>query len=89
VLRDLDGLDGETVAALLGLERLTAFVDGDLQPGEADRIRAHVRDCDWCERFGGEFAATLAQFRLELAEAVPLDPDAARRLRQHLRSVQP
>jgi len=27
---------------------LEAFVDGELDPGAAERIRAHLRSCWWC-----------------------------------------
>lgn len=67
------------------LAELFDFVDDALPEGRACPIGPHVQDCDWCERFGGEFAAVVKSFRLALAVAGPLDPGIERRLRERMR----
>ena len=48
------------------------------------RMEAHVRGCDRCERFGGEFAAGVARLRQALGTPAPVSPEAARRLRERM-----
>ncbi len=67
------------------LAELSDFVDDALPEERAAQIRAHVKDCDWCERFGGEFAAVIKGFRRALAVADPIDPGIERRLRERMR----
>ncbi len=67
------------------LAELSDFVDNALPEERAAQIQAHVQDCDWCERFGGEFAAVVKSFRLALAVADPIDPGIERRLRERMR----
>lgn len=50
------------------LGKLSSFVDGELAPAEVTQIRGHVKACDWCERFGGEFAAAVRVLREQSAE---------------------
>lgn len=61
------------------LERLSDYVDGDLDGAERARIDAHLAGCDWCERFGGAFVATLGRVRGGLA-AEPVRPGLLARL---------
>lgn len=67
------------------LEDLSAYVDGQLPPDRVETIRAHLRGCDWCERFGGRFAAAVALLRAELREPDPLAAGVQDRLRRRLR----
>lgn len=67
------------------LADLSDYLDGVLPPGRVRQIEAHVRDCDWCARFGGEFAALVTRFRELLGEAEPLSDEVSGRLRQRLR----
>lgn len=69
------------------LERLSDYMDGALPPREAQQVEAHVMGCDWCERFGGEFAGAVAALRRQLREAAPLDEEVAGRLRDRLREL--
>ena len=67
------------------LAELSDYVDGDLSKGRNVQVEAHLADCDWCERFGGEFAGTVKALRGALAEA-PRPPEEVReRLRKRLR----
>lgn len=45
------------------LDLLADFVDGDLDRATLENVRAHLRDCDACEKFGGDYAALVAQLR--------------------------
>ena len=45
------------------LERLPDYVDGALDPAEVARVEAHLAGCDWCERFGGAYGATVKTLR--------------------------
>lgn len=67
------------------LAELSDFIDDALSKERAAQIRAHVQDCDWCERFGGEFAAVVKSFRHALAVADPIDSGVERRLSERLR----
>ncbi len=60
------------------LERLSAFLDGELPEAEVARIRAHVGECVTCERFGGRFAEAVKKLRE--AEVPALDADVDERL---------
>lgn len=80
---DLDQLVGglrchEVLAAL------SEYLDGELGPDMVARMEAHVRGCDRCERFGGEFAAAVTRLRLSLGTPAPLPPEVARRLRDRM-----
>lgn len=67
------------------LADLSDYFDGELPPERTARIDAHLAGCDWCERFGGRYAAVVGKFRAGLREADPLDADTAERLRRRLR----
>jgi anti-sigma factor RsiW len=63
------------------LDRLSDYLDGDLPPGPRDQVEQHLRGCDGCARFGGEFRATVEALRGQLLRraAMPL------RVREQLR----
>jgi hypothetical protein len=44
--------------------------------------RMHLRERDWCERFGGGFSSVVKRFREALSEAEPLSADVAEHLRE-------
>lgn len=55
------------------LERLSDYLDGDTSPEQRAAIEAHLRGCDDCTRFGGEFGAIVQAVRAKLGgdEDVP------------------
>jgi len=67
------------------LADLSAYLDGELDPARVARLQEHLRGCDVCERFGGEFRAVVEALRRHLAQAEPLSATVAGRLRRRLR----
>ena len=49
------------------LEDLSDYLDGELPAGRVRQIEEHLAGCDWCERFGGDFARSVARLRERLA----------------------
>ena len=68
------------------LADLSDYLDDQLPAERRDQIDAHLRGCDTCERFGGQFAAIITALRRSLASPEALDDDVARRLDQRLRA---
>lgn len=68
------------------LARLSEYVDGELSQDEVDSVHAHLRGCDWCERFGGEFSRLVAEIRRQMAEPEPVGDEVRSRLRSRLAS---
>ena len=66
------------------LERLADYVDDELDAAARRHVEAHLGGCDICERFGGEYAATVRQIRLRLAAAEPMEESRRRALRQRV-----
>jgi anti-sigma factor RsiW len=66
------------------LAELSEYIDGTLDPARAGQIEAHLRGCDWCERFGGRYAASVAALRRHLGAPAPPDPAVRARLRERL-----
>ena len=62
------------------LELLSAYLDDEVSADDRARVEAHLRGCDWCERFGGRFSGVVAALRRELREPEPLGADVAQRL---------
>lgn len=60
------------------IARLSDYVDGELSAEDLARVRAHVAECDVCERFGGKFASVVRA--LKSVAAPELDPAIAERL---------
>ena len=69
------------------LERLSSYLDGDLDEKEARRIDEHLMGCDHCERFGGRFGEAMTVLHRELERAAALDQGMAQRLRERLAGV--
>jgi len=68
------------------LGNLSAYLDGELAAETVEQINAHIRECDWCELFGGEFRAIVTELRTQLAEPEPLPDEAKQRLWKYLGS---
>ena len=45
------------------LTELSDYLDGELSPQRRALIEAHLSGCDQCDRFGKEFASTMASLR--------------------------
>lgn len=66
------------------LARLSDYLDGDLGEPARRQVEDHLRGCDGCTRFGGEFRTTVTALRVHLGGPGGL-PDAVRqRLRRAL-----
>ncbi len=62
------------------LERLSDYLDDELSADARAAVEEHLRGCDGCARFGGEFRATVRALRDHLLEA----PGPPSRLRARL-----
>lgn len=67
------------------LAELSAYLDGELTPERRRHIEEHLKGCDWCERFGGEFAGMVTAFREALSQPAPPSSEVQRRLLERLR----
>ncbi|MHB0970997.1 MAG: anti-sigma factor family protein [Thermoanaerobaculia bacterium] len=63
---------------------LSDYLEGALPKERIDAIEEHLRGCDLCTRFGGEFGAMVRAIRHRLAEPGALPDDIAERLRKKL-----
>lgn len=63
---------------------LSDFLDGELDAAKRQHVTAHLRGCDWCERFGGSFAEIVGSLRRELGDPVPLSAEVAARLHSRI-----
>ena len=66
------------------LARLSDYLDDELVASDRDQIEDHLRGCDVCERFGGEFKSVVKALRDELTIPDPLDSELERRLQKRL-----
>jgi anti-sigma factor (TIGR02949 family) len=64
------------------LDRLSDYLDGELSPEEKQRVEDHLRGCDGCARFGGEFKGTVQALRSHLLRAPPAPVHVQERLRR-------
>lgn len=62
------------------LDRLSDYLDGELAAELCAALEEHLRGCDGCARFGGDFKATVVALREHLL-AAPAPPS---RLRERL-----
>ena len=56
------------------LERLSDYIDGELDEATRGRVEAHLAQCDWCARFGGDVASTVNALRETLGAPAPMPP---------------
>lgn len=66
------------------LDRLSDYLDGDLPAHESARLEEHLRGCDGCARFGGEFRGVVESLRRHLARSRSLPSGFRERLRKAL-----
>jgi anti-sigma factor RsiW len=53
----------------ISLEEISAWVDGQLGPGESAQVESHIRDCGECRAAAKEMSALAEAFRAtEIAE---------------------
>jgi anti-sigma factor RsiW len=78
--REVSGIRCTQVLAVL-----PDVLDGSLPADVLGTVRDHLRGCDWCERFGGEYAAAVAALRRELGASPPMPEPVRSRLRERLR----
>lgn len=67
------------------LELLSDYLDGEVSQVDRDRIEAHLRGCDLCERFGGQMSSIVKSLRVTLRDPEPLDHGVAERLLNRLK----
>jgi anti-sigma factor (TIGR02949 family) len=81
-------LESEKVIAGLScsqvLERLSDYLDSELAVEDRARLEEHLRGCDGCARFGGEFRATVRALRAHLGREERLPTGFRERLRRAL-----
>ncbi|GMU58940.1 MAG: hypothetical protein AMXMBFR34_07030 [Myxococcaceae bacterium] len=66
------------------LARLSDCVDGELSAGERAKVEAHLKGCDECTKFGGEFGAVVQGLRAKLSSGGDAPAEVARRLEEAL-----
>jgi anti-sigma factor RsiW len=66
------------------LERLSDYLDGDLAAPAKAAVEDHVKGCDGCARFGGEFKVTVRALRDHLLRSPAPPPGLVARLRAAL-----
>ena len=59
-------------------------VEGAVSQEDKERIEAHLKGCDQCERFGGQMSSIVKSLREQLKEPEPLDEGVAKRLQDRL-----
>lgn len=63
------------------LARLSDYLDGELEDATRLQLEEHLRGCDGCARFGGQFRATVQALRARLATPEGLPASVRARLR--------
>ncbi len=70
---------GLSCTAVLAL--LSDYLDGELPPEGRQRVDDHLRGCDGCARFGGQFQSVVRALRDRLVNPGPLPASVRERLR--------
>jgi anti-sigma factor RsiW len=66
------------------LAMLADYVDGDLRAADVARVDTHLRACDRCVKFGGEYAALVEALRGRLAHEAAMSSESKARVRGRL-----
>lgn len=69
------------------LAELSEYLEGELPAARVAQIETHLAGCDWCERFGREFAGTVAELRSRLKDPEPVPAELEAKLAARLRSL--
>lgn len=77
--RDEKVIAGLSCGDVLAL--LSDYLDGDLAGGARAQVEDHLRGCEGCARFGGEFKVTVQALRAHLRRAPAVPPGVLDRLR--------
>ncbi len=77
--RDEKVIGGLSCSDVLAL--LSDYLDGDLEAGARQRVEEHLRGCDGCARFGGQFKVTVQALKSHLRRAPAVPPGVLDRLR--------
>jgi anti-sigma factor RsiW len=84
----MSGFREEKVVAGLScsevLARLSDYLDGELADAARRQLEDHLRGCDGCTRFGGEFRSTVRALRVYLGGPGGLPEQVRARLRRSL-----
>ena len=81
-MRDERNVGGLTCSQVL--ERLSDYLDGDVDPELRAKIEEHLRGCEGCARFGGELAATVQALRANLLATPRMPARVQERLREEI-----
>lgn len=68
------------------LAMLADYVEGEMEPKVVGKVEAHLRGCDHCEKFGGEYGSLVHALRERLEAPAP-GPEVQRRLRSRMADV--
>lgn len=69
------------------LDDLSDYLDGELASARVQQMEAHLRGCDWCERFGGDFTEVIGALRDRLGAPPQPPADVHGRLMDRLREA--
>ena len=68
------------------LTRLADYVDGELSAKDVGRVDAHLRECEHCEKFGGEYGTLVEELKACFV-ASTVDSGVAARLANRMEAV--
>ena len=66
------------------LDRLSDYLDGELDGVLRVQVEEHLRGCEGCARFGGELAATVRALRAHLLGSIRIPSRVQKQLHEAL-----